>query len=86
MRNNWFFYVKNNWFEIYKFYSNLEVFATIEIMSNNKGKKFLVTNNQLCKIIIIIIEGIYAFCSRHETCLSILATISCNFQFVNTYI
>ena len=29
---------------------------------------------------------IYAFFSRHETYLSILATISCNFQFVNTYI
>ena len=25
------------------------------------------------------------FFSRHETCLSILTTISCNFQFVNTH-
>ena len=53
MRNNWFFYVRNNWFEIWNFYSNLVVFATIETMSNKKGKIFLVTHNQEYKKYII---------------------------------
>ena len=60
--------------------------ATIKPMSNEEGKK-LVTHNQECKkkIIIIIIEGYMHNFSRHETCLSILTTISCNFQFMNTH-
>ena len=58
--------------------------ATIEAMSNKKGEK-IVAHNQECKKIIIIIEGYMHFFSRHETCLSILTTISCNFQFVNTH-
>ena len=50
MRNNWFFfYVRNNWFEILNFYSNLVVFAAIKTTSNKKGKKILVTHNQKCK-------------------------------------
>ena len=88
MRNNWFFfYVRNNWFEILNFYSNLVVFAAIKTTSNKKGKKILVTHNQKCKKKKKKkIWRIYTFFNRHETCLSILATISCNFQFVNTYI
>ena len=104
MRNNWFFYIRNNLFEIWHFYSNLVVFATIETMSKKKGKKILVTHNQEYKKIKKKIKNslkkkkislkkksfkknwkIYAFFSRHETCLSILATTSCNFQFVNTH-
>ena len=49
MRNNWFFYLRNNLFEIWHFYSNLVVFATIETMSNKMGKKILVTHNHAKK-------------------------------------
>ena len=83
MRNNWFFYIRNNLFEIWHFYSNLVVFATIETMSKKKGKKILVTHDQECKK---EKKTIYAYFSRHETCVFILVTISCNFQFVNIYI
>ena len=71
-----FLYI-NSWGWGWHFYSNLVVLVTIETMSNKKGKNLLVTHNQEykknnnCKI--------YAFFNRHKTCLSILATISCNF-------
>ena len=43
MRNNFFlkffFYVRNNLFEIWYPYSNLVVFTTIETMSNKKEKE-----------------------------------------------
>ena len=44
----------------------------------------LVAHNQECKKKKKN-EGYMHFFSRHETCLSILTTISCNFQFVNTH-
>ena len=52
-----------------------------------KGGKILVTHNQECKKKKNNNNNwkICAFFSTHETCLSILATISCNFQFVNTH-
>ena len=59
--------------------------ATIETVSNKKEKILLVTHNQECKKKKKKWR-IYAFFSKHETCLYILATISYNFQFVNIYI
>ena len=44
----------------------------------------LVAHNQECKKKKKN-EGYMHFFSRHETCLSILTTISCNFQFVKTH-
>ena len=41
--------MRNNWFEIWHFCSNLVVFATIETKSSKKGKKL---HNQECKKII----------------------------------
>ena len=77
--------MRNNWFEIWHFYSNLVVFATIKTMSNKKGEIFLVTHNQECKKKKKKKNVKYMlFFSRHETCLFILATLSCNFQFVKT--
>ena len=58
--------------------------ATIEVMSNRKRNK-LVAHNQECKKIKIKNEGYMHFFIRHETCLSILTIISCNFQFMNTH-
>ena len=57
--------------------------ATIEAMSNKKRGEI---NNTQSRILKILIEGYMHFFSKHEICLSILTTISCNFQFVNTYI
>ena len=52
-------------------------------MSNKKENKI---SNTIKNIEKIIIEGYFHFFSRHETCLFILTTISCNFQFVTKYI
>ena len=41
--------MRNNWFEIWHFYTNLVVFATIETMSKKEGGGELVIQNQECK-------------------------------------
>ena len=58
--------------------------ATIEAMSNWKRNK-LVAHNQECKKEKKKKKGYMNIFSRHETFLSILTTISCNFQFVKTH-
>ena len=49
-----------------------------------RGKK-LVAHNQECVKKKKKIDEYMNFFSRHEACLTILTTISCNFQFVDTH-
>ena len=51
-----------------------------------KRNKFVAHNQECKKKEKKKNEGYMHFFSRHETCLSILTTISCNFQFVKTHI
>ena len=55
-----FFYVRNNWFEIWHFYPNLVFFGNNWNHVQQIGKILLVTHNQECKKIIII-EGYMHF-------------------------